>query len=884
MKLRKTALSASIVFALSIAGNVAAQEQATTAQSSAASSQETTDLDTITVTGIRASLMKSLDTKRNADAVVEALTAEDIGDFPNTNVAEAMMQIPGVTIDRRFGQGERVSIDGTDPSLNLTFLDGHPVAQSIWLFGEQPSRGFDQTQIASEIIGRLEVFKSPEARLPEGSLGGTVMMHTRKPFDMEANSISGSIGYNYSDQASEGSPSASLLYSWKNDAETIGFNIAAQHYEEHVDRQGIEIFGYVDASTFENVTGIDPDAQVPNFINAAWFQQERKRDSFAANLQFQATDDLQFNLSGLYIKEKFDNYNQSMYNFLTLTADQVDALTAGSNGIVTGGHSGPESFVFYDNNARVSEPTTKGLDLTFDYKGDGWGLSGQIGQSKADNDLIQYFIEPAFTGGYSWDINKGITFDDPAAARDPANWRAEGFFGNNGIFQTESEDNYGQLDFSKKFTGPVYEVLAGVRRHEHKEDFSLNVYGIPPVGDLSQVGTLGFADTMGGFSGFSRDHGNHIYTGRDNVINWVRNAPPNFANPDAASFINNTYSLEQTNTAFYAQANFGIDALRGNFGLRYVKAEIESTAFNPGGDPIALPPQPDWLQTSKNDNDYWLPSVNLIYDMGNDWMLRFAVAKVVAWAPYNQMANNLFLNDTTLTGSGGNAELDAYQSTNFNASLEYYFDEGALAALTIFHKDIANFIETDALTERQFNSISDDADPTQFQNLVAAGLCTADGFCDYSIQRPRNAGSGTVEGFTLSYQQPFADTGFGLVANYTYANGETANGNDLPYQSENQITFSPYYEKGPLSARLSYDWRSSYLAGGFVAGAPPVSVDAYGSLGASLGWKFNDNWQLSFDAQNLLDEEYFQYFGTKDQPANRYLTGRRYAMTLRFNY
>ncbi|HEY0502638.1 MAG TPA: TonB-dependent receptor, partial [Lysobacter sp.] len=610
MKVRKSALSASIVLALSIAGNVAAQEQATTAQSSAASSQQATDLDTVVVTGIRASLMKSLDTKRNADAVVEALTAEDIGDFPNTNVAEAMMQIPGVTIDRRFGQGERVSIDGTDPSLNLTFLDGHPVAQSIWLFGEQPNRGFDQTQIASEIIGRLEVFKSPEARLPEGSLGGTVMMHTRKPFDMDANTISGSIGYNYSDQASEGSPSASLLYSWKNDAETIGFNIAAQHYEEHVDRQGIEIFGYVDASTFENVTGVDPDAQVPNFINAAWFQQERKRNSVAANLQFKATDDLEFNLSGLYIKEEFDNYNQSMYNFLTLTADQVDQLNEGPNGIVTSGHSGPESFVFYDNNARVSEPTTKGLDLTFDYDGGDWGLSGQVGQSKADNELIQYFIEPAFTGGFSWDINKGITFDDPAAARDPANWRAEGFFGNNGIFKTESEDNYGQLDFSKKFTGAtIYEVLAGVRYHEHKEDFSLNVFGIPPVGDLSQVGTLGFADTMGGFSGFSRDHGNHIYVGRDNVINWVRNAPPNFANPDAASFINNTYSIEQANTAFYAQANFAANELRGNFGLRYVQADIESTAFNPGGDPIALPPQPGWLQTSTSDNDYWLPSI-----------------------------------------------------------------------------------------------------------------------------------------------------------------------------------------------------------------------------------------------------------------------------------
>src|SRR5262249_25347339 len=184
-------------------------------------------IEEVIVTGIRASLKESLDTKREANAVVEAVTAEDLGEFPNTNVAEAMTQVPGVAIDRRFGQGERVSIDGTDPSLNLTFLDGHPVAQSIWLFGEQPNRGFDQTQIASEIIGRIEIYKSPEARLIEGSLGGTVLMHTRKPLDLDANTFSASGGLNYNEQADDEKPSVSALYSWKNDAESWGVTVAA---------------------------------------------------------------------------------------------------------------------------------------------------------------------------------------------------------------------------------------------------------------------------------------------------------------------------------------------------------------------------------------------------------------------------------------------------------------------------------------------------------------------------------------------------------------------------------------------------------------------------------------------------------------------------------
>ncbi|HEX5123267.1 MAG TPA: TonB-dependent receptor plug domain-containing protein, partial [Rhodanobacteraceae bacterium] len=164
MTCRRTLLSASILAGLSFASVLYAEDAPAPAADPAApagASQDATsgetEMGTIVVRGIRESLKRSLETKRDADAVVDAITAEDIGKFPSTNVAEAMAQIPGVTIDRRFGQGERVSINGTDPSLNLTFLDGHPVAETTWLYGEQPNRGFDYTLLAPEILGKLEV-------------------------------------------------------------------------------------------------------------------------------------------------------------------------------------------------------------------------------------------------------------------------------------------------------------------------------------------------------------------------------------------------------------------------------------------------------------------------------------------------------------------------------------------------------------------------------------------------------------------------------------------------------------------------------------------------------------------------------------------------------
>ncbi|MEW5315164.1 MAG: hypothetical protein WDW38_006611 [Sanguina aurantia] len=176
---------------------------ANTQQARNADSKKVTNLVGVTVTGIRASLQASINTKRNADAIVDAITAEDIGKFPASNVAEALAQIPGITLDRSIPGTQRVSIDGIDPSLNLTLLDGHPVAQAIWLYGDSPNRGFNYSLLAPDVIGKLEVYKSPEARLPEGSIGGTVIMHTVKPLDVPANTVSGSFGLNYNDMVGD---------------------------------------------------------------------------------------------------------------------------------------------------------------------------------------------------------------------------------------------------------------------------------------------------------------------------------------------------------------------------------------------------------------------------------------------------------------------------------------------------------------------------------------------------------------------------------------------------------------------------------------------------------------------------------------------------------
>lgn len=907
MSYRKTLLAASIFAGLCFTATIHAQDASqqggntATEAKSEAQKDQAKDLAAVTVTGIRDSMQKSLETKRNNDTISDAITAEDIGKFPNTNVAEAMSLMPGVTIDRRFGQGERVSIDGTDPSLNMSFLDGHPVAQAIWLYGEQPNRGFDYTLLAPEILGRLEVIKSAEARLPEGSLGGTVLMHSRQPLDLPANTISGTVGGNYNDQAGTAKPTVSGFYSWKNTDSTFGFDVAAQHYEERVDRQGIEVFGYHPVSDYAAVNPniaaqvakgeLRPNDMVPDEVNAAYFQQTRKRDSALVNVQFKPNDQFEAILSGLYIQENFDNYNQSIYNFMHQNPSSmgaIDYFIPSSNGVVYGGHTnsnaGSGTGIVYDNQLRQSEVKTKGLDLKADYTGNGWTLGGQIGVSKSDNPNIgQWLLEPVYSGGYSWGLHQGFQADDQGAYHNPANWGG-GWLGNHGVFSSHAKDQYGQLDFSKDFDSVFNQLLVGVRYTKHDEKYGLAVYGGVTPGNLSQVGTDGYTDILGDYPGVFDNTSHHPEVGEGNIKNWINNSPIDWNHPDPGSTLNNTWGLTQKNSAAYAQLNFAEGDLRGNFGLRYVHTKTDGSGYIiPNGATPVLPAPAGWWQTQSSTKNNWLPSFNISYDTGNDVVLRGAASKVMAWAPYNLMVNQTFLNDTVLTGSGGNPNIDPYKSYNFNASVEWYFAPQSVFAVSAFYKHVLNYILITPATERQYNSIRDN-DPAQWLNYVGSNGCTADGYCNYSVSRPHNGGGANVKGLTFSYQQPFGETGFGLAANYTFASGKTDAGTSMPYLSRHSVSLSPYYEKGPFSARVNYNFRSHYLGAGYVAGAVPATIDDYTDLSASLGWNFNEHYSVSFDAMNLLNQKYSQYQGTTDLPVASYTTGRRYMANFHFKF
>lgn len=871
MNIRKTILSASILAALSCTAHVHAQENAaaTEAQQGATPDAQQTqpgqtpvELDSVVVLGIRGSLQKSLETKRQSDAIIEAITAEDIGKFPDKNVAESLSHIPGVTVDRNFGQGEQVSIRGTDSALNRTLLNGQTIASADWQILDGPGRSFNYTLLSPELVGRLEVYKTPEARIDEGSIGGTVILHTRRPLDLPSNTFHGSIGYAYNDRAGGGDPTGSGLYSWKNPEETFGVLFSALYSKDQLQREGIEVFSYPTvASTdaaggFPTLTGNDRNATFPNAVNAALFKQDRTRKSVSVELQIRPSDRFELNLTGLVIEGKYNNYNQSRYAFNNFCSSCATSATV-RNGVVTDATFNDDGLTLLDAIDREAKIKTYSLDLKADWYGDRWKASAQIGSTKADGGTRhQNFLEFESRGGYSYhigDASASVDFNrDPA---DPATMTNIGFAQ---LRQqpTHDEEQYLQGDYSLDVDwGAVNKLQFGAKYRDHQtgqEDRIAVVGGLAGLsladffGGITPDDYLAGIDAGGGLKDWAT-------ADRDALRAFLSGVPENNA---YAPFPEGTFDVQEKISSAYAQLNFGGELLRGNFGLRYVRTD--QTSIGQTRTPAGLFPN-----RFEKTYDDWLPSLNMAMDLDQDVVLRLAASRTLSRANFDDLSSFIVLRDTVNTGNGGNPNLDPYRSNNYDLSAEWYFDEASLLGATVFYKDIRTFIVNQTAQEQQFN-ITDG----QFET--------------YDITRPRNGDGGKLYGLELAFQHNWA-SGFGLQTNYTYSDGGTSDGLEVPFNSKHTFNLIPFYEKGRFSARVAYGWRDTYFRAIGLDGVATTN-DAYAQVDASVGFKLNEHVEFTLEGLNLLDETQYRYAGSENKPLGFYRNGRRYFANVRFKF
>lgn len=304
--------------------------------------------DEIVVTGIRASLQAAMDLKRDASGVVDAISAEDIGKFPDTNLAESLQRIPGVSIDRRNGEGALVTVRGFGPTFNLVTVNGRQLATSDVnvIGGDQDvdttratSRSFDFGNLASEGVSRLEVYKTGRAAVPSGGIGATINVVTARPLDGNKTGLRGSIGakasYDTSVRLKDTTPEVSGLVSWSDEADTFGVTLFGA-YQKRKSAAASSTSNDWNISTFSAMPGVGPNTvienapsdpeqliSIPNDSRYHYSESSRERINGQITLQYRPMETLTLTADALYAQNRVSEARSDQGNWFNRPFDHV---------------------------------------------------------------------------------------------------------------------------------------------------------------------------------------------------------------------------------------------------------------------------------------------------------------------------------------------------------------------------------------------------------------------------------------------------------------------------------------------------------------------------------------------------------------------------------
>lgn len=297
------------------------------------------NIEEIVVTGVRAALVSAMETKRQATGVVDAINAEDVGKFPDTNLAESLQRVPGVSINREGGEGKYVTVRGFGAGFNVTTLNGRH------LTSENVNRDFEFDTLGSEMISGLVVNKTGSALTDSGGIGATIDIRTARPFDV-GNKIAGSIKVDYEELAEESSPQASILVSQKFADDTFGVLFSYNHFERKsiVNRvtnanwtrieQGSGDDKYPDATELRSNANPDGRLYLPQNHFIQQQRDERTRDNANLVLQFAPSDDLTITADALYSDYELLRDQNMLVNWFGSRPGWRDVV-ADENGTVT---------------------------------------------------------------------------------------------------------------------------------------------------------------------------------------------------------------------------------------------------------------------------------------------------------------------------------------------------------------------------------------------------------------------------------------------------------------------------------------------------------------------------------------------------------------------
>ena len=855
------------------------------------------ELQEVVVYGIRASLRDSLETKKDATGVEEVLTAEDVGKFPDKNLAEALQRVPGVVTQKDFGEGERINLRGTIDTLTNVTLNGHSLSTADWFILDQQNatRSFNYLMLPADLIGRVEVEKTAQADVQEGGIGGTVNVETRKPLALQPFTAYVSVEGSRNELAAKTEPNATGLVSFKDPEDRFGFLLATIYQNLNIRRDGFEVLGYAP------ISATNPTL-IPTLINSALFEQDRVRKGGNFDFQVRPTDQLEFNLNGLLSIFDAVNTNQSWL------ADPQRAIGNGGSitncvvaagacvaGTVSSLNNGTSDFAFfYDSFHRIAKTTSHNIDLDTKYTPDPtWTLHVDFGYTDATgNTDPQYFPEFGAPGAFTYDFRNGAPQVHPipngnGVTVNFANPNSFAFdFANADQFLNDDRETYLYADALKELDfGALKSIKFGVKGTNHERDATGNytTYGAFSAPILKEnIPTAAWSQGLspGNFLSGIAVPGSLTQA-------WEVN--PYFAAQVLGSQLNvagrvpypqGSFTVNEKTSGGYVMGNFAGDSWRGNVGVRLAHTQENTT----GAQFVANPNEPGVIpslfgayipvEATKSYNDV-LPSLNFAYDVTPDVVVRFAAAKVMSRPDFTDMVPRVILNTGALSGTAGNPNIDPYRATQEDLSLEWYPNKDTAYSLALYNKNLKNFIVDHP--ETQILPFSGAVAPNALCTTVSKNLFN----CPFAIDVRANGGNGTLRGVEAALTQRIWG-GFGVQANYTYSDASLDSGNPFPGNSKDTYNLTAYFENQLISARLAYSFRSHFFQS--FDRTSDLDEAALKSLDASFAWNVTTYAAVTLEATNLTDAKVVEYDDVLSHPRAIYDNGRVYYAGMKFRF
>lgn len=889
------------------------------------------DIDEIVVTGsFRASLIDSINTKRTATSIIEAISAEDIGKLPDSSIAEALSRLPGLAGQRLDGRASSISIRGLGENFSTATLNGREQV-SI-----SDNRGIEFDLYPSEIMSGVTVFKTPQASLMTQGIGGTINLHTVRPLEYEeVLSINATLEQNSHDQLNPDGEDSGWrgTVSWidRFADDRVGVALALTTMESPNQEERWNSWGYpmafedcvtgaaVTSSECSDGVGVNQEIGLVNggakpFVRSSLLD----RNTAMGVLQLAPNDVLRLTFDALYI----DFSDEKILRGIEMPgawAQPIGVIEV-ENGLVTSGvWENVRGQIRNDFEKREATLKSYGVNAEFALS-DTWTLGFDASRGDVERDI--WSLESYSGSGRS---------SDPNAAADDISFEMRG--GNEGaIFFPSldySDDSMFQLGGAQAWGNaaimPV-DAQDGFINLPHVEDelatYRLSASGAVDLGIIDQVEFgLYFSDrekskidrgvylTLPEYPGVAEipqqyrlPNTSLDFIGMGEMISYDSFAfwaDGNYDELDGGLVdtgrARNTWTVREEVTIAYAMAEFGMElgnvGVTGNIGVQFVHTDQSSD-----GNAVDLVDGLTRVQPTSGGDSYSdvLPSLNAIFHLTDEHQVRFGAARTMSRSRMDRMnasfgfEYNPALPESPWTGNGANPGLRPQMADQFDLSYEYYFADDGYAAVAYFYKDLKDW-------QVQVGEVVD------FSGIQPPGGQVAP-VDEGIVTRWDNADGGSVSGFELQGALPggvLAEPleGFGIIGSATFLDSNVElDGNQIkvPGLSETVLNLTLYYERGGFEARVSGNKRDDFLGEIYTISFARelVTVKDTEIWDAQISYDFADSGiellrglTITLEAQNLTNEPFVTYNNDDERQVRDFQNyGRNYLLGARYRF